>query len=80
MKFEPFLESILKRGFLELRRAVDLDDVAVGIEQEGENSTLCPARESVNSANHASTSPGCSPRDAAIAGAKGLSVTTIVTR
>ena len=34
MKFDPFLKSISKRGFLELRRAIDLDDVAVGIEQE----------------------------------------------
>ena len=34
MKFDPLLKSISKRGFLELRCAVDLDDVAVGIEQE----------------------------------------------
>ena len=34
MKFEPFLKGISKTGSLELRRAVDLDDVAVGIEQE----------------------------------------------
>ena len=34
MKIRTIFGEHFKTGFLELRRAVDLDDVAVGIEQE----------------------------------------------